>query len=295
MAYYLAARLGENAELLVFNNLKVEHRGFVAQIDHLVLSRWTAYFVETKSVSDTISINAEGQWARVYGRKYANMESPLEQSRRHETILFDLLTACLPEFMSKWLGMQMTFRKLLEVRHLVAVSVGATIQGRGKRAVMDHLRPLDQIPQTIWEHHASVRSGTLMSVLAEMRNPETKRRSPAFSDHELDACRRILIQRDVAPTPLEQVHSFIETLPAQAALLKEDQPDHKPETTKKAQAAAAPPLVAAEPVLKCPKCNGPMVLRTASRGDRAGSKFYGCQQYPKCRGIVNMQWLQRNA
>ena len=33
----------------------------------------------------------------------------------------------------------------------------------------------------------------------------------------------------------------------------------------------------------CGKCGVPMVLRTATRGDRAGHQFWGCVNYPKCR------------
>ncbi len=33
----------------------------------------------------------------------------------------------------------------------------------------------------------------------------------------------------------------------------------------------------------CPKCSSPLVLRTARSGAKAGSKFYGCSTYPKCR------------
>jgi len=33
----------------------------------------------------------------------------------------------------------------------------------------------------------------------------------------------------------------------------------------------------------CPKCGVPMVLRTASRGERQGQQFYGCPNFPKCR------------
>jgi predicted RNA-binding Zn-ribbon protein involved in translation (DUF1610 family) len=36
----------------------------------------------------------------------------------------------------------------------------------------------------------------------------------------------------------------------------------------------------------CPKCGAKMVLRTAQRGAKAGSKFYGCPNYPKCREII---------
>lgn len=33
----------------------------------------------------------------------------------------------------------------------------------------------------------------------------------------------------------------------------------------------------------CPKCESEMVLRTARRGLGAGSKFWGCSAYPRCR------------
>ena len=34
----------------------------------------------------------------------------------------------------------------------------------------------------------------------------------------------------------------------------------------------------------CPKCGSSMVKRTAKRGDMAGTAFWGCSQYPSCRG-----------
>lgn len=40
-------------------------------------------------------------------------------------------------------------------------------------------------------------------------------------------------------------------------------------------------------ILKCPKCNGNLVLRTATRGANAGNQFYGCSNYPKCKYIQN--------
>jgi len=35
----------------------------------------------------------------------------------------------------------------------------------------------------------------------------------------------------------------------------------------------------------CPKCGSSMVQRTAKRGDNAGGTFWGCSQYPSCRGV----------
>mgnify|MGYP002710189104 FL=1 len=44
-----------------------------------------------------------------------------------------------------------------------------------------------------------------------------------------------------------------------------------------------------EETLICPKCGAPMVLRVAKKGEKAGKKFYGCSQFPKCRFIMNIE------
>lgn len=37
----------------------------------------------------------------------------------------------------------------------------------------------------------------------------------------------------------------------------------------------------------CPVCSSKMILRTAKRGSNAGSQFWGCSRFPKCRGTVD--------
>jgi len=37
---------------------------------------------------------------------------------------------------------------------------------------------------------------------------------------------------------------------------------------------------------RCPRCGKEMVLRTARRGKQAGGKFWGCQSYPACKGVM---------
>ncbi|WP_201591924.1 NERD domain-containing protein [Psychrobacter fozii] len=43
-----------------------------------------------------------------------------------------------------------------------------------------------------------------------------------------------------------------------------------------------------EQVPACPRCNSEMVKRVAKKGVHLGQEFYGCCQFPKCRGVVNM-------
>jgi Topoisomerase DNA binding C4 zinc finger len=41
----------------------------------------------------------------------------------------------------------------------------------------------------------------------------------------------------------------------------------------------------------CPSCNRPMVKRTARRGSRAGSEFWGCSNYPACSDTRSLDHL----
>lgn len=38
----------------------------------------------------------------------------------------------------------------------------------------------------------------------------------------------------------------------------------------------------------CPQCGKPMVLRTAKTSKNAGKQFWGCSEYPDCKGVVEL-------
>ena len=39
----------------------------------------------------------------------------------------------------------------------------------------------------------------------------------------------------------------------------------------------------------CPRCRSRMVLRTAKTGRNAGSQFFGCSRYPRCKGTRSIE------
>lgn len=41
--------------------------------------------------------------------------------------------------------------------------------------------------------------------------------------------------------------------------------------------------------IRCPRCNGKMILRTAKKGAHTGKQFYGCSNYPKCKYIQEVE------
>ena len=59
---------------------------------------------------------------------------------------------------------------------------------------------------------------------------------------------------------------------------------------KKAHVAHVKEIVETKALMSdpfCPKCGGNMILRQAKAGANAGNHFWGCANYPRCRGIVN--------
>lgn len=39
----------------------------------------------------------------------------------------------------------------------------------------------------------------------------------------------------------------------------------------------------------CKECGGAMVIRTAKHGPKKGSKFWGCSNFPKCKGLESIK------
>ncbi|MEO7719363.1 MAG: restriction endonuclease [Capsulimonas sp.] len=67
------------------------------------------------------------------------------------------------------------------------------------------------------------------------------------------------------------------------ALIRNVQVDASPATPFNPITPMEPP--AAIPTSdRCPNCGGEMVRRTARKGPNAGAEFWGCSQYPQCRG-----------
>ncbi|MDA8098223.1 MAG: four helix bundle suffix domain-containing protein [Nitrospiraceae bacterium] len=57
---------------------------------------------------------------------------------------------------------------------------------------------------------------------------------------------------------------------------------------KRKRDQADPPDQTAGKALTCPQCGSLMVLRTARKGANAGSQFWGCTGYPKCKGTQKL-------
>ncbi len=101
-AYMLDFHYGNSTKnWAVIHDLRLEHGGRIAQIDHLLINRFLEiYVLETKHFNSGVKITEEGEFMRWnnFQKNYEGMQSPLAQNERHISVLRDVLkTLPLPE------------------------------------------------------------------------------------------------------------------------------------------------------------------------------------------------------
>lgn len=83
-AYYLDFSYKDSQHWAVIHDLRIEHRGRVAQIDHLIINRFLdVYVLESKNYYYGVKITDEGEFLVWDGKGYQAIESPYEQNQRH--------------------------------------------------------------------------------------------------------------------------------------------------------------------------------------------------------------------
>ena len=83
-AYYLDFRYKGSLNWALIHDLRIDHRGRVAQIDHLLINRFLdVYVLESKNYYYGIKITEEGEFLVWDGKAYQSIESPFEQNQRH--------------------------------------------------------------------------------------------------------------------------------------------------------------------------------------------------------------------
>lgn len=87
-AYHLDFYLTKTKNWMLIHDLRIEHNGQTAQIDHLLITRVMEVFVlETKAFGDTLKMLEDGSFIASYGTKEHGIPSPVEQNKRHIHLL----------------------------------------------------------------------------------------------------------------------------------------------------------------------------------------------------------------
>lgn len=131
---------------MVLNDLRIECDGLIAQIDHLLISRFLYFWLcETKSIASDVSINEHGEFGRYLDGRPKGIDSPIEQNNAHLRIFGRLLgsgTLTLPT--------RLSFPIKRELRSLVLISKDARIfRPQVNFKGLDTVIKIDQIMTTV--------------------------------------------------------------------------------------------------------------------------------------------------
>jgi hypothetical protein len=106
-AYYIDFRYKDSPNWAIIHDLRLEYRGFVAQIDHLLINRFLdIYVLESKNYYYGIKITPGGEFLVWNGRAFDAMESPIEQNNRHIDLLQRVIRQ--PGFLPTRLGVSIS-------------------------------------------------------------------------------------------------------------------------------------------------------------------------------------------
>lgn len=194
--------------------------GGTTQIDHIIVSQYGIFVVETKNMKGWIFGNEkQPTWTQKIYRKSHKFQNPLYQNYKHIKTLEQALE--LP----------------VEIFHSVIVFIGEAV--------------------------------------FKTDMPENVTRGKAF-------VRYIKSRQDVVLTE-EQIQTAIQMIESQE-LTKSFKTDRQHVAHLK-QKHRAVTVEASPDSVTCPKCGSSMTLRTVKKGANAGDSFWGCTQYPRCRGM----------
>ncbi len=248
----------ENSHLPMFvlHDLNLEFDGQRAQIDFLLITRRRNYVVECKNLYGNIEIGSGGDFVRTlsYGRhlQKEGIYSPITQNQRHLDLIFQLRRAEKSNALIRTL-FEKNFSE--NYRSIIVLANPKTVLNTryAKREVREMVVRADQLADYI-------------------RRSNAQSNLSSSSDREMEELARFfLAQHRPASTDFTAKYRQQEGEPAiPPADLLPSPDEHSPR-------------------LLCPRCGAPMVRRRATRGPNAGKEFYGCTNYPRCRGIVNIE------
>ena len=114
---------------------------------------------------------------------------------------------------------------------------------------------------------------------------------------DTSVCYRSNLEREISnywamlPSTIDETE--IETINTRLMPLTqaddEEKSAHNQQVNERKYNRVKEPIKPQETVGKCPYCGGNLVIRTAKHGPTAGSQFYGCSNFPKCRYTKNIQ------
>lgn len=269
MAHYLDRHFRDSKRFLVLHDVRIEHEGEVAQMDHLVVHPFGIAIVESKSVSSSVRITKTGEWERRAPRGWTGMPDPLLQAQRQGMVLKRLLVSRTEDLLDKVaLGLLQGTFAAMAIDAFAAISDQGTIQ-RARKDQAPHAMKADAIPPAVERLVGGYRKDTSFfnaNLKAQLKAPRD------FNEREMLRVAHFLRVRHTPPgsaakTPVEPAPPDPTGDPMTSPA--RDRPTTQPQRPRTPPSQAAPPsLTAGYPTtstLTCSQCGSHDLLPKIGR------------------------------
>ena len=265
LAYRLqrAGAFKKRDDCFVINDLRIVYDGDPAQIDHLIVSPYGLFIIESKSCYGTIAVNEFNEWSRTFNGKPEGMQSPILQAEEQGRVVKELLIAHAESLLGKMLGSVQRGFGYCPILTCVAVSDSGIID---RKDMVAGLYKADDAVKAV------------ISKLDELKKSSDPLSPKFWLSTEVGWRMKLEEARAVAEFLIAQ-HRPV----SQTASVKKTKEVPLQETMPAQMEATFVPKVGA----KCPECGAAKLIRkSVPRSDGTETDFLACQGYPgSCKAI----------
>jgi len=259
-AYYIDFYLKDSKHIIVLHDIRLEHNGRTAQIDHMLINRFGIELLESKSFKGKLFINEDGSLDVDYNGNIKSFPNPIEQSKRHADVLKQFLIA------NTNLGKRIELLGGFEISNTILINPETTITNQ-------------KLPKNFY------RADTYISKRAEaidnMGAFEVIKTAVKMTN--IDTAKDIanLIINAHKPVEFDYENKYKVSKPnvniEEKVQVENIKNEHiESELTKDIQNSTKQQLKEGD---DCPFCNSKLVLREGKNK----IPFLGCSSFPKCR------------
>lgn len=247
--------------MVVMHDLFFEVDGYTAQIDYLIVTRCRVLIIECKNLIGNIEIDSSGAFTRTlnYGKMYRKegIYSPITQNQRH----LEVIKKVRMQDKGNWLAKVMFDKNFDDTyRSLVVLANPKTYLNAkyAKKEVKDQVIRGDQL-------------------IACIKKINEEKNAVHWSEKDMMELAQYF-QRESTENSIDYLKKYREEF-----CQEEGNAEEKSVSIPEKKIRPESPMEAAV----CPRCGAPMVKRIAAKGKNTGKEFWGCSNFPKCRGIMS--------
>lgn len=254
-AYYIDFYLSNSKNLIVLHDVRLEHNGRTAQIDHMLISRLGIELLESKSFKGQLTINEDESLEVNYNGTLTSFPNPMEQSKRHADVLKKFIQDNLD------LGKRIDILGGFNIKNIVLIHPETTITN--KKLPENFYRADTYISKRAEEVDKISFIGAI-KLLSKMIDIDTAKEVATFIKNahkpvEFDYAKKYKISK------IKEENSQIIEKEIKNIVIVDEQIEPIKQKLKEGDL--------------CPFCQKQLVLRAGKNK----SSFLGCSGYPKCR------------